>query len=513
MQAIGEVFDSARRHAAVVEKDCRLLRECLEDPSETSSLYPGHNVLSCLAEVTADTAELTEKAKALPQSAPLSALVSSFREALDDNDRRLDAIEAYFEQYGYIPMPPPAGDVLVGKTTVAPTTAALEPPAPTDAHAAAPSPRETTVPTRLVREGTFTADDDASTTTNEGPTRTQHADPPGEEADGMVMTDAGDGNDGTDVWALTHEDNALLEDMTGEGEAPSETAPAGSEPYPSLATTQAPVDTVKAPPPPPSSANGPLEGLLGSDDEDTGEFEFMSLQELGISSATLSLLQQNEPMATVAPRTPGLTTRRLPAPVPAIARIAATGASESSNNDSLDELADQTLHAITTVEVLPATPFVGNKTRQIATPGTISKVNPGQTHAEEEEGAVAVAPAVPAAVAASLPSPAVEDEPAPELIPTAFDPVTEDEYEALPKFISVTLALEDLNAAIEDIKGCILATEAPPSEVIFTQNQLFDDLGLGSKAKPVLLVLLKMQRLESRGRGADGEPLYSFSHV
>ena len=77
-------------------------------------------------------------------------MVSSFREALDDNDRRLDAIEAYFEQYGYIPMPPPAGDVLVGKTTVAPTTAALEPSAPTDAHAAAPSPRETTVPTRAL---------------------------------------------------------------------------------------------------------------------------------------------------------------------------------------------------------------------------------------------------------------------------------------------------------------------------------------------------------------------------
>ena len=37
-----------------------------------------------------------------------------------------------------------------------------------------------------------------------------------------------------------------------------------------------------------------------------------------------------------------------------------------------------------------------------------------------------------------------------------------------------------------------------------------EDLGLGAIAKPVLLILLKLRRLEGKAKSDDGEVLYSF---
>ena len=60
------------------------------------------------------------------------------------------------------------------------------------------------------------------------------------------------------------------------------------------------------------------------------------------------------------------------------------------------------------------------------------------------------------------------------------------------------------------IRDCILATDAPAHEVIFTQSQLRDELNLGMKAKPILLILLKLQRLEGHGKNDTGDAMYSF---
>jgi hypothetical protein len=103
-------------------------------------------------------------------------------------------------------------------------------------------------------------------------------------------------------------------------------------------------------------------------------------------------------------------------------------------------------------------------------------------------------------------------EPAPPAAPNdvIFAPVTAAEYNAMPKFFALTLTLEKLNEAIGAIEDCITQTDAPVSEVVFTQTQLKEDLGLGSLAKPVLLILIRLKRLEGKAKNDDGETFYCF---
>ena len=56
----------------------------------------------------------------------------------------------------------------------------------------------------------------------------------------------------------------------------------------------------------------------------------------------------------------------------------------------------------------------------------------------------------------------------------------------------------------------MIQTDAQISDVVFTQSQLRDALGLGSIAKPVLLILIKLKRLEGKAKNDDGEIYYSF---
>jgi len=457
MQAIGEVFNNARRHAAAVDKDCRLLRGCLENPAEAAEIFPGNNVLSCLAEVTADVQALRQSAEEVQQTPLLSALVQACCAAERRNSQRLDAVESYFEQYGYTRPPPP------------PEPVAVVPIA--DARAAEREllQAEIVPASLLVRENTFTADAVESTNEDEG--TYEGADVVAEPA---PLTEAVDSFDSEESPAL----------CDGEAVGREETAPTLDDTLNAsgigegvAVTTEETDALIRAAAPP----KGALEAFL-SDDEDDDDFDFVSLQELGISTATLSILQQGEPLA---PRTPNVKAKRRPLAEPA-ATVAAAGADA---DDSFDP--DFTLHGITSVQVLPPTPMVAVKSAAViaAPPGSMPR---------------------PAALGGSamvaMPTPSRNIVHAGDV----FAPVTEAEYGSLPRFISVTLALEDLNMAIKDIEECVMATDAPPSEVIFTQAQLRDDLALDAKAKPVLLVLLKLQRLESRGRGDDGEPLYSF---
>jgi hypothetical protein len=247
----------------------------------------------------------------------------------------------------------------------------------------------------------------------------------------------------------------------------------------------------------------PLEAapvIVDEDDDDTDEFDFVSLQDLGISSATLSHLQQNEPPSVIPPRTPGITTRR-----PLGGTSMDSSSSSVGTNDSLGEMADLTLHRITTVQMLPMTPYLKGMPQRSS----------DMTSTWTLRTKTRATPLLPTDVDALQHSGA----PVPKLAPLVdteamFAAVTDEQYSVLPRFITHSLSLENLNIAIGDIKSCILATEeALPSEVIFTMTQLREDLGLQDKAKPVLLVLLKTHRLESRGKGDDGDQLYSFKPV
>jgi hypothetical protein len=91
-----------------------------------------------------------------------------------------------------------------------------------------------------------------------------------------------------------------------------------------------------------------------------------------------------------------------------------------------------------------------------------------------------------------------------------FAPITEEEYAAMPNYFSLTLDREKLNTALAAIKNCVIQTDAQISDVVFTQSQLRDALGLGSIAKPVLLILIKLKRLEGKAKNDDGEIYYSF---
>lgn len=125
----------------------------------------------------------------------------------------------------------------------------------------------------------------------------------------------------------------------------------------------------------------------------------------------------------------------------------------------------------------------------------------------QEEGGAEEQDAAGAAGTAEQPAALVVDELS---VSEIFAPVTDEEYGKMPHYFSLTLSLENLNDAIAAIEDCITETDAPISEVVFTQTQLKEDLGLGAAAKPVLLILIKLKRLESKAKSEDGETFYCF---
>lgn len=472
--SISEVFGGLRKTASALERDCLELRTKVEEPFAAT----GVNVLGCIGSITDEMADLNKHSHIIlkDKSEPLSGLLEVCRAVFASNNSRLDKIEAHIEQYGYVrPEPTPP---VITKTE----------------DSESPSNQgEQDIPT-LERERTWTAEEE-------------------EEVD----------------------------------------EPATAEPD----ATETPEECAAKEPPQAEEADE-LDALLHADDDDIA---LPSLKDLGFSSATLAMLSKDDSHVIAdspiydshsLADTPTFQESELPTSMTMPVNLRSGTAedhpmvqqSEAPRPDSVDVLEreiDPTMFGITSVAVLGATESsnvpdaTGDEIASSAAPVEDTNV----ISLAEETTEVVDDPDLNLYVQDTLSAPTsvaiMESEPLPqdqqveedaedqkitteELPPQVSEPehfnldmtVSDEEYNSMPHFITLMLSLDELNAALAMIKDCICATDAPASEVIFTQSQLSDELDLGVKAKPVLLILLKLQRLEAHGKNDAGDAMYSF---
>lgn len=82
--------------------------------------------------------------------------------------------------------------------------------------------------------------------------------------------------------------------------------------------------------------------------------------------------------------------------------------------------------------------------------------------------------------------------------------VAEAEYAELPSYLQTQIDLGFLNEVLEALYDCVSTSGMDPQDVVLSTSQLRDDLGLGEKARVVLLTLIKLKRMKVRCRPPHG---------
>ena len=160
----------------------------------------------------------------------------------------------------------------------------------------------------------------------------------------------------------------------------------------------------------------------------------------GISAHTLALLREKDSL-DMAPRTP------------AAAKSAKIhSAHNTPGSDGTNDSLDLGSLGITSVQIMPATPFAGVASARKAHPQSAMR---GQDEVDKDPEtqfteATPAAVALPTMTTTTLIEPATMEAPLTGQDPFAL--VTEEQYATLPSYIETVLPLRDLNIAIETVK-------------------------------------------------------------
>lgn len=254
------------------------------------------------------------------------------------------------------------------------------------------------------------------------------------------------------------------------------------------------------------------------------------LDDFGISSAALAILQKSSRKA-------------LPVVAPTPLRQATAGVSPSTTNTSSSSF-DVSSYGITSVPLAMAeTPEARIATATTTTPQAINNNSNSSSNIGTPDIVVPISAALPPRTPAHL-MPVMPATPegmhfeatAPEgqeeipeqsalnassLTSTAsatttssnehlLASVSDAEYGALPGYLRQQLDQSFLNEVLEALRDCVATSGMNPSDVVLSTTQLRDDLGLGDRARAVLLTLIKLKRMKAAGVNADGDKIYVF---
>lgn len=260
-----------------------------------------------------------------------------------------------------------------------------------------------------------------------------------------------------------------------------------------------------------------LEAFLG-DESDTDDICMPSLMDLGFSAATLAMLNHQDtkkpplpssadisvPTATphanhqtphaghtvvqnvldtsgteARPDSAMIDALRQPTSAVRPARLRHVRAALDTAADDSDLALDISNLGIQSVHLMTATPFKKTGASRGAADGCSSGGDNDAGGGGDTVDTDTDMPVAPQALDYVAPTGSSTDvHAAPRMPPPGgnsndvFAAVTPGEYGTMPVFVTLTLSLDDLNNALEDIRTCILATDAPVEDVFFTQTQL-----------------------------------------